>query len=147
MSRDVYKKLREKVDSQAASLNPKYGPQVVGWLLLLPDLFALTAKLAMDGRVPMKDKGVLGVAVLYIISPVDLVPEALVGPVGLLDDLAVLAIALNRMKEGSGNPEIMRELWAGQGDVLEHIEKICGAVDDFVERNVLVRIRKILGGA
>jgi len=41
----------------------------------------------------MKDNGfilfVLVLALLYIISPVDLLPELLLGPVGLADDVAV----------------------------------------------------------
>ena len=41
----------------------------------------------------MKDKGfilfVLVLTLLYIISPVDLLPELLLGPVGYVDDVAV----------------------------------------------------------
>lgn len=43
-------------------------------------------------------------AVLYIISPVDLVPEVLAGPLGLTDDLAaavVIGTTMLRARDGS----------------------------------------------
>ncbi len=33
---------------------------------------------------------VLGVMFLYVVSPIDLLPEAVLGPIGLIDDLAVV---------------------------------------------------------
>ena len=40
----------------------------------------------------------LGVAALaYIISPLDIVPELLLGPFGLLDDFAILLFAIRRL--------------------------------------------------
>ena len=35
---------------------------------------------------------------MYLISPVDLMPEALMGPLGLLDDAAVIPILLTCLK-------------------------------------------------
>jgi uncharacterized membrane protein YkvA (DUF1232 family) len=35
--------------------------------------------------------------VIYVLSPLDLLPEALLGPVGLLDDLGVLAWAARQL--------------------------------------------------
>lgn len=33
---------------------------------------------------------ILGVAVLYVISPIDLLPEAVLGPFGFIDDILVV---------------------------------------------------------
>jgi hypothetical protein len=46
-------------------------------------------------RVPTKAKVLIAGAVLWLLSPLDPLPEALFGPVGMLDDVAVL-IALLR---------------------------------------------------
>ena len=36
-------------------------------------------------------------AILYIISPIDLIPESLFGPLGLIDDAAVLAYLIKSL--------------------------------------------------
>ena len=38
------------------------------------------------------DKVILGVAAVYLLSPFDLIPEIIAGPLGLTDDLAALAL-------------------------------------------------------
>lgn len=44
-------------------------------------------------KIPFKGAAALLGAALYFISPVDVLPEALLGPAGLLDDAGVLALA------------------------------------------------------
>jgi len=38
---------------------------------------------------------ILVIMVLYVISPVDLLPEAVLGPIGLIDDLAVIIFGVS----------------------------------------------------
>src|SRR5437660_1614064 len=57
------------------------------FLLLVPDVFILLWRLVNDPRVTGKDKILLGSAIAYFIFPFDLIPEAIVGPIGYLDDL------------------------------------------------------------
>jgi uncharacterized membrane protein YkvA (DUF1232 family) len=46
-------------------------------------------------RIPPRGLFAMGGAALYLISPIDLVPEAILGPLGLVDDAGVLvAVAL-----------------------------------------------------
>jgi uncharacterized membrane protein YkvA (DUF1232 family) len=42
-------------------------------------------------RVPPRGLVAVGGAALYLISPIDLVPEAILGPLGLVDDAGVVA--------------------------------------------------------
>src|SRR5690349_4027003 len=44
-------------------------------------------------RVPPRGVFAMGAAAVYLISPIDLVPEAILGPLGLVDDAGVLAAA------------------------------------------------------
>jgi len=53
---------------------------------------------------------------LYCISPIDIVPEALLGPIGLIDDVAALAtgiaaarVAVRRTKNKSKVPEMLSD--------------------------------------
>ena len=57
------------------------------FLLLVPDVFILLWRLTTDSRVSGKHKGLLLSAVAYYIFPFDIIPEAVVGPIGYLDDL------------------------------------------------------------
>ena len=42
-------------------------------------------------RIPPRGLFAMGAAGLYLISPIDLLPEAILGPLGLVDDAGVLA--------------------------------------------------------
>lgn len=60
-------------------------------------------------RVPYKAKLAIAGAVLWLLSPIDPLPEALLGPVGLLDDVAVLVALVRYVLDqvqppGAGEP-------------------------------------------
>jgi len=55
---------------------------------------------------------------LYIISPVDLVPEVLLGPLGIIDDAGVLGFMLF----------LVRQLWVLRSDTRAKKERIRQAV-------------------
>jgi uncharacterized membrane protein YkvA (DUF1232 family) len=61
--------------------------------------------MAFDKSFDMKSETkIISIAALaYLISPIDLLPERFLGPLGLADDVAVLMFALNHAK-----PEIAR---------------------------------------
>lgn len=69
----------------------------MGRLLALRGLFKtgrLALRLLKDSRVPLYAKAVLGLAVLYAISPLDFLPDWI--PIaGQLDDVAVLVAGLS----------------------------------------------------
>jgi uncharacterized membrane protein YkvA (DUF1232 family) len=50
-------------------------------------------------RVPLRGVMALGAAVVYAVSPVDLAPEAALGPVGLVDDVGLFLAAMNYAKQ------------------------------------------------
>jgi uncharacterized membrane protein YkvA (DUF1232 family) len=55
------------------------------------------------GATPSKPKGklkrvaIIVLTLIYVLSPLDLLPEALLGPIGWLDDLGVLAWAARQV--------------------------------------------------
>jgi uncharacterized membrane protein YkvA (DUF1232 family) len=55
----------------------------------------LTWNLFWDGRVSAALKLVPLATLIYVISPVDFVPELALGPLGALDDIGVLLLGLN----------------------------------------------------
>ncbi len=50
----------------------------------------LVWRLLLDPRVPLFPKLIMGLIVLYVVSPLDVIPEAVFLLVGTLDDLAIL---------------------------------------------------------
>lgn len=88
--------------------------------------------LASDPRVPASRKLLLGLAAAYIVSPVDLIPEG-VPVLGALDDVAVLALAVDVFLEGL--PESL---------VREKLERL-GIPRDELETD-LKRVRRIVPG-
>jgi uncharacterized membrane protein YkvA (DUF1232 family) len=62
---------------------------IVGVLALL--LTLIVGYLMWRYRIPPRGLVAMGGAALYLISPLDLLPEAILGPLGLVDDAGVVA--------------------------------------------------------
>ena len=62
------------------------------WRLLmhLPKTARLVVRLLKDSRVPVGGKLVVGLALAYLVSPLDLIPDFVFPIIGHLDDLGVL---------------------------------------------------------
>lgn len=65
---------------------------IVGALALL--LVLAVGYLMWRYRIPPRGLVAMGGAALYLISPIDLVPEAVLGPLGLVDDAGAMAAAV-----------------------------------------------------
>lgn len=137
---DFYRALRARIADWLAKQGEGY--RHARFLLVAPDLFHLLCRLALDKRVPGPAKAKLAGAIAYFVSPLDVVPELVLGPIGFLDDVAVAAYALNAIIN-SGQGEIAKELWAGDGDVLALIQQIVSASDDMLGAGVWKRLRSL----
>jgi len=92
---------------------------------LLPNLILLFKDLLKDPRVPRGPKVVLAIGIVWLISPIDLLPEFL--PVlGPLDDAVVAALVLRHLVHRAG-AGIVREHWRGEPSTLEMILRAAGA--------------------
>src|SRR5882757_6255446 len=114
------------------------------FLLLVPDVFILLWRLTTDRRVSGKDKILLGSAVAYYVMPFDLIPEAIVGPIGYLDDLVLGVYVLNKIL-GNVDESVVREHWSGSEDVLESIQRVLNSAESLVGEDLMGKIRKMMG--
>jgi uncharacterized membrane protein YkvA (DUF1232 family) len=142
-NRDYYQRLRRRIHEWRESPEGE-NHEWAEYLLLAPDLFHLLWKLSVDPDVGRKDKGKLVVAITYFISPIDLIPEAIVGPVGYLDDIALAAYVLNGMINHT-DPEVLRRHWAGDADVLDVVRRVLASADRMMSAKVLGKLKRILG--
>jgi uncharacterized membrane protein YkvA (DUF1232 family) len=62
---------------------------IVGVLALLVTM--VVGYLMWRYRIPPRGLVAMGAAAVYLISPIDLLPEAILGPLGLVDDAGVVA--------------------------------------------------------
>src|SRR3989442_4040019 len=63
-------------------------------LRALPDILRTIVRLAADPILPTAAKVALAAAALYLVSPIDLIPDFIPG-IGMLDDLFVVAIVVD----------------------------------------------------
>jgi uncharacterized membrane protein YkvA (DUF1232 family) len=85
----------------------------------LPDCITLLRRLWRDPRVPPRARVALGVAALWAVSPIDLIPEFL-PVIGPLDDVLVVALAL-RYAVRQVPSAVVAEAWPGSPRVLERL--------------------------
>ena len=114
------------------------------FLLLVPDVFILLWRLTTDSRVNGKDKILLGSAVAYYVMPFDLIPEAIVGPIGYLDDLVFGVYVLNKIL-GNVDASIVREHWSGSEDILDSIQRVLNAAESLIGKDLVGKIKKMMG--
>jgi len=135
--RGLYDRLRTRVVQQ------RHGdPSSMGaLLLLLPDLTICLMRLLRDDRVPLGSKAIAVIGVGYVLSPIDVFPALLLGPLGLVDDLVVVAATLSRILNDV-HPDVVRSHWPGQGDALDAIQR----VTRWSESLFTVRLRGVLQG-
>lgn len=138
-----YRKLRAQVSAWAETHAGKHHPWLP-YVLAAPDILHLLLSLLADPKVPAKPKSMLAGVIAYFVLPVDLLPEALLGPVGYLDDIALAAFALNQMLNHT-DPEVLRRHWAGDGDILELIQDIVKRADEMIGSGLVSKIREKLG--
>jgi len=138
-----YDRLRGGIRRYVERKGPALG-KTADFLLLVPDVFILLWRLTSDSRVNGKDKVLLGSAVVYYIMPFDLIPEAIVGPIGYLDDLVFGVYVLNKIL-GNVDASILREHWSGSDDVLDSIQNVLNAAESLVGKDLVGRIKKMMG--
>jgi uncharacterized membrane protein YkvA (DUF1232 family) len=131
LERRLYDRVRERV--VPARPGATSGARDV--LLFLPDLTVLLGRLLRDRRVPLGQKAIALAGIAYVVSPIDLLPALVFGPVGLLDDLFVVAACLSRLLNHV-HPDVVRAHWSGQGDALEIIQSTTA----WFERELRLRV-------
>jgi uncharacterized membrane protein YkvA (DUF1232 family) len=100
----------------AARLPPGLLKDLAGFL---PACVTLARRLRADPQVPWQAKAAVVVAGLWVLSPIDLLPEFL-PVIGPLDDVVVVALAL-RYAARRVPREVLLEAWPGQPRLLERL--------------------------
>ena len=137
-------RLYDRLRASVLELRPGQASGLGDLLLLLPDMVVLLFRLVRDPRVPLGAKLIAGAALAYVISPIDLVPEVLLGPIGLIDDLLIVGAALSQLLKVV-HPDVVRQHWPGQGDALDTIDRVMTWANEKVAARISNTVRRLIG--
>ena len=107
-------------------------------LRALPDLVRLMARLAADPVLPRSAKVALAAAVVYLLSPVDLIPD-FVPFVGYLDDALLAAVVLDGVLNYVDRAVVLR-YWPGSPQALDKLARAARLLAIWVPRRLKARI-------
>jgi uncharacterized membrane protein YkvA (DUF1232 family) len=85
----------------------------------LPDCVTTARRLRKDPAVPTRARVALVIALLWVVSPIDLIPE-FIPVIGPLDDVVVVVLAF-RYAARSIPPEVLRAAWPGESRLLDRL--------------------------
>lgn len=93
-------------------------------LRLVPDVVRLLRRLAADHTLPRSVRVRLWLLLIYLISPLDLIPD-FIPVIGYVDDAIIVAVALRSISRRAG-PQALREHWPGTPEGLETLLALAG---------------------
>ena len=107
-------------------------------LRALPDLVRLIARLVGDPLLPRAAKIALGAAMVYLASPIDLIPD-FIPLVGYLDDLLLAALLVDGVLNWVDRALVLK-YWPGTPDSLERLARAARMLAVWVPRRLKARI-------
>lgn len=101
--------------------------------LLLPDLFMLCLGLLLDKRTPANFRLLLLLAVQFVISPLDFIPEAAFGALGLTDDLCILLLVLKAIFDAEFETleAVIKDHWHGDEHPAVTVARLLQRIGEF----------------
>jgi uncharacterized membrane protein YkvA (DUF1232 family) len=103
-------------------------------LMFLPNMVKLLGKLLRDQRVPKTEKALFAAAIVYVIVPLDLIPD-MFPVIGQVDDLYLVALVLLRLLNRT-DESVVRENWSGGGDIVALANSVAGLAPMLLPKRV-----------
>jgi len=138
-----YDHLRRRVLRTVEKRGGRLPEDAVRMLLLVPDVFILLVRLALDKDVPKPARVMVGGALVYFISPFDLFPEAILGPIGYMDDLVLAAAVLAQAFGGELEP-YARKHWSGSEDLRVVLRDVSESAHSLLGHKLYGRVKNLL---
>ncbi|MCK4668124.1 DUF1232 domain-containing protein [Candidatus Dependentiae bacterium] len=113
-----------------------------GYIDPIPQLFELLINILVSETTPTATRVRIIVALSYLLTPVDVIPEEVYGLEGYIDDFSVLILTLNSIKNNFSK-RIIRKNWNGKSDIIEFIETSVEKTPLFLNKNVLREFKRI----
>ena len=107
-------------------------------LRALPDLIRLITRLVGDPVLPRTAKIALGAAAVYLLSPVDIVPD-FIPLVGYIDDVLLAAVLLDGILNWVDRGLVLK-YWPGNPESLDTLARTARVLSMWVPRRLKARI-------
>jgi uncharacterized membrane protein YkvA (DUF1232 family) len=107
-------------------------------LRALPNLIRLIAKLVVDPMLPRAAKIALAAAMVYLASPLDLLPDV-IPFLGYLDDLLLASVVVDGLLNYVDRALILK-YWPGTPDSLERLARTAHMLAVWVPRRIKARV-------
>lgn len=117
---------------------PKRATVLKSFLRALPQFARMLARLVRDPVLPRRLKLVLAAAIVYLVSPLDLVPD-LVPFVGYVDDALIGAVVVDGILTHVDRALVLR-YWPGSPDSLEKVARVAALLSAWLPRRVKRRL-------
>lgn len=124
--KDSYGEIRDKLKKKIPEKYKKIGE----YAFIIPDVIDLYWNLILDERVPKSSKVTLVGTFLYLISPIDFIPDY-IPFIGSIDDVAIAFFGLYKILSDVDDNVII-ENYKGNGDIIVMIKEIIGLVTSIV---------------
>jgi uncharacterized membrane protein YkvA (DUF1232 family) len=138
-----YDRLRERIVAKVEGRGGRFTEGTVRALLLVPDVFMLLVRLSLDKEVPAQARMLIGGALAYFVLPMDLLPEALVGVGGYVDDLVLATAVLAQAFSGELEP-YARKHWSGSEDLRVVLADISYAAENLLGAKLFNRLKGLM---
>ncbi len=104
------------------------------FLMFLPNMVMLLGRLLKDARVPTAEKALFLAAIVYVISPIDIIPDFFPF-IGQVDDIYVVALTLLRLVNRT-DATVVRQHWSGGGDIVSLSDSIASIAPMLLPKRV-----------
>ncbi|MEE8522418.1 MAG: DUF1232 domain-containing protein [Thermoanaerobaculia bacterium] len=138
-----YDRLRKRILAAVERRGGRLGSGAAEVLLLAPDIFILLARLALDRDVPKSTRTLVASTLAYFILPVDMLPEAMVGAAGYVDDLVLAASVLTRALGGELEPYAAKH-WSGPQPLRKTLRDVLATARGLTGTDLYRRLKKRL---
>ncbi len=138
-----YDRLRERVLHGVEKKGGRFSEAAVEALLLVPDVFILLVRLALDKEVPKPTRALIAGALGYFVLPTDLFPEALFGAGGYLEDLVLASAVLSQAFGGELEPYAHKH-WSGSHELRKVLHDLTHTAQVLLGESLYGRLKGLL---
>jgi len=103
-------------------------------LLFIPNLVGLMIGLLRDDRVSQADKAILAGIIMYVVVPIDIIPD-FIPFIGQVDDSYLLAISILRLLNRAER-RVVLDHWKGKYDIKQLADSIAHIAEFFLPKPV-----------
>ena len=135
-----YDRLRGRMEN---SLSSRIGGTASEALLAAPDVFILLVRLFFDREVPHSTRALIGGALAYFLLPTDLLPEALLGFGGFIDDVVISATVIAHVLARDLEAVVARH-WSGSRHIQAVLSDAARAADSVLSSGLQDRLARVL---